>query len=42
VNRRASDCFQKINVRKQEFGVLWCGQGLRYTFTKEVLLRRLH
>jgi hypothetical protein len=24
-DRVPSDCFQTINVREQEFGVLWCG-----------------
>ena len=24
-DRVPSDCFQAINVREQEFGVLWCG-----------------
>ena len=42
VDRRSSDCFQRNNVLEQGFDFLWCGQGLRYTFTKETKLFTSH
>ena len=37
-DRDKSDCFLTISVLEQEFVVLWCGWGCRYTFTRETIL----
>mgnify|MGYP006923110664 CR=1 FL=1 len=37
-SRGSGDCIQTINVLEQEFDVLWCGYGCRYTFINETIL----